>query len=952
VIRLLPMLAITIAAQAAEPVLPLPHRHAGAEELESDPDVRWGRLDNGLGDAVRATGEPEGKASLRLFVNAGSLHEAEDVRGIAHYLEHMAFNGSEHFPPGQLVERLQPLGIAFGRHTNAHTSFDETVYKLELPDTEAETMDLGLVVMADWAGGLSIIPEEVDKERGIIMAEMRDRDNHNRRTWRALYRALYPGTVIGHRFPIGVKETVESIDADDLRGFYQSWYRPENCFLAVVGDFQVDDIEARLREHLSGWSMDGELRSQPPLEGLDADPLRVLAHHESEAERTMVWLFRVAAEERPIDSLQRRRQSLRRSLASSVLSRRLTAIAESGPEAPIRGGGAGIDRDFGYRDAALRAVARDGRVLDTVALLERESRRLLEHGPTASELQAVSAEYIAALEQAVEQKENRSSRGLAGALYVSVREGVVFQSPEQRLALGRQLIDEIRPEHLQQAWAEATAAEHLLVAVTGREDLGADAEKQIRQAWQRSVAEPVAAPEQQAVQEWAYHERPAPGEAVADERLSHGIRRLRFANNAVVNILARDAKPNQVLFTLRLQLPHEPEQPGLREFAGKAFRSAGLGAHSATELRDVLAGSKVQIGGPRFRGSAAEVSGSCTPEELELSLQLMRAYLTDPGWRSEAFERAQSAWLESLAAEPTDLGATFARHWNLLTTHGLPQRRAATLPEAQALTMDAVREWLAPVLANAAIELSIVGDVDEEQAAALSAAYLGSLSERRPLRVTPELAAPGALQPVPAIMSGDHRVTVDASVRRAIVRLAWQTDDSADIHRARRLRMLAGVVSELLRKQLREELGEAYSPYASASSSDTYDGHGVFSMTVSVDAGRQDAVVPVLYDLITQLHEEGVSEELLTQVKEPSVRGLPAYLDGNGYWRDSVLAQSASQPERLRWADDMLEDYQAISAAELSALARSYLDRDQAVLLIAVSEGGEQQADAAEAAAE
>lgn len=202
--RLLPCLVLLAAAwplRSADAGLPFPHL---ASELDPDPAVRWGRLANGLGYAVMHHEEPPGKVSIRLLVLAGSLQEREDERGIAHYLEHMAFNGTTHYPPGALIEQLQALGLAFGSHTNAHTGMDETVYKLDLPDSRAETIETGLVVMADWAFGMLLEPDEVERERGIILAEMRDREGPARRTARALYRAIYRGTVRGERLPIGV----------------------------------------------------------------------------------------------------------------------------------------------------------------------------------------------------------------------------------------------------------------------------------------------------------------------------------------------------------------------------------------------------------------------------------------------------------------------------------------------------------------------------------------------------------------------------------------------------------------------------------------------------------------------------------------------------------------------------------------------------------------------------
>jgi zinc protease len=221
-----------------------PHR---TSDLAVDPAITWGALDNGLRYALMANAQPKDKVTLRLQVRSGSLHESDPQRGLAHYLEHMAFNGTTNYPPGQLVVRLQHLGLQFGAHTNAHTSFDETVYKLDLPDASSSTLAIGLGVMADWAGGMLLQPSEIDRERGVILAEMRDRDDAGRRIWQAVAGAAYAGTRIAERMPIGVEATIKAADQALLKSYFDTWYRPERMILTVVGSITPAAIEPQIR---------------------------------------------------------------------------------------------------------------------------------------------------------------------------------------------------------------------------------------------------------------------------------------------------------------------------------------------------------------------------------------------------------------------------------------------------------------------------------------------------------------------------------------------------------------------------------------------------------------------------------------------------------------------------------------------------------------------------------
>ncbi|MBA3686082.1 MAG: insulinase family protein, partial [Planctomycetes bacterium] len=249
---LCPLLGTAEAVPGADAV-GFPHEHS---DLRPDPAVRWGRLGNGLRYCLMRNQQPREKVSLRLQVESGSLLESEAQRGLAHYLEHLAFNGTTNFPPGQLTRRLQPAGIAFGAHSNAHTSFDETVYKLDLPDPSAATVDLGLTVITDFAGGMLIGADEVAKERGVILAEMRDRNTPAYRQRLAEFAVMFPGLRLGERFPIGIPETIAAASPELIRAYYDAWYRPERMILAVVGAIDLDVMAQAVESRL------GPLRSR------------------------------------------------------------------------------------------------------------------------------------------------------------------------------------------------------------------------------------------------------------------------------------------------------------------------------------------------------------------------------------------------------------------------------------------------------------------------------------------------------------------------------------------------------------------------------------------------------------------------------------------------------------------------------------------------------------------
>ena len=404
--------------------------HEGSD-LAPDPAVTWGRLANGLRWAAMTNQQPRDKISIRLQVQSGSLLETDDQRGLAHYLEHLAFNGTTHYPPGELNKRLQPLGIAFGTHSNAHTSFDETVYKLDLPDAKPVTLALGLEVIADFAGGMLLLPAEIEHERGVIQAEMRDRDSAGFRQRKATFAAIFPGLTIAQRFPIGEPATVQAATPELIRDYYETWYRPERMVLTVVGAVDAAAAKAAIETAFVGLAARAPARAETARGTFAPAQLSVLHHYEAEAEGTELALVRVHPEAKSVDTRARRRARLLEDIGERILDRRLTEYAERNPDGPLISGDASASRWLDLRIAEVSADVRPGSLDAAVAVIEQELRRFLRFGPTAAELAVVRADVRTALDAHVAQRANRPNSALASQLYDAVFEGDVVLSPEQ-----------------------------------------------------------------------------------------------------------------------------------------------------------------------------------------------------------------------------------------------------------------------------------------------------------------------------------------------------------------------------------------------------------------------------------------------------------------------------------------------------------------------------------------
>ncbi len=912
-----------------------------AAELTPDPTVVQGTLPNGLRYALRHNEQPRDKVTLRLQVQCGSLQEDEVQRGLAHYLEHLAFNGTTHFPPGTLVERLQHLGLAFGAHTNAHTSFEETVYKLDLPDAKPETIDTGLTVMADWAGGMLIEPAEVERERGVILAELRDRDGPGLRQARLSYAARYPGTVIADRLPIGHAQTIQAATRDRIAAYYHAWYRPERMVLAVVGAIDPAPIRSRIEALLGGLAAPAPAPVEPPRGTLRPAPEpTALVGVDPEAEATTVAFTRTMPEPRPIDSPDQRRDELVRALGESVFSRRLRRLIEQDPDCPLQQVGAFSYHWAGFAHLGVQGRAKPKRAADALVLAVREYKRLLDHGPTAGELRIAAAAWATDLDTAVAQAETRNNAELAGMMYNSIFLGQTILSPVQERDLQRPWLAAITSaEVVASLGAYRSRPGNELAEILGREDLGAGAGPRIAElvkaAWREAVAPPVDA----AVAPWAYALDPAaraPADGWIDATDAASGVASRSRTGLRIQTRLNRAQPNQVLIRLRFETGVGKPAPGVAELIDRGFIAGGLGRHAADEESTLFADSSVRLDGILVAADAVILGATCTPADYHRALERLAAHVADPGWRPEAESRIKQAWLEELAAGEADVEAQVERRLATRLVADDPARRPATRGEAEATTFAQAKAWLMPILATAPLTVTVCGDAAGAKGSP-EAVFVGAV--RRPFAAAADASTVRAgLPPSAPPPAGIQRLQVTAQVAKAQVRIVWPGDDIYDIRQTRRLGLLAQCLGERLRIVIRQKLGAAYSPAAWNVADDAYRGFGGIHASIGVAPGQADTVVTEVLDLADAIAADGVDPAIFDQVKTPAVKSLAARIQRNDWWAGVVMPRLATQPFRLDWARDIETDYQAITAAELSALARRYLVRSAALVVIGVAQ--------------
>lgn len=910
-------------------------------DLRPDSAATFGALENGLRYIIHPNTEPKGRASLRLLVLAGSFHEEENERGVAHFLEHMAFNGSQHFAPGTLIEVFQRMGMSFGGDTNASTGFDRTQYLIELPDTREATLAEGLRVLADDAGGLLLKPEEIDKERGVILSEKRARDTIAFRTQIAQFRFMLGTTRLPARLPIGLTEVIEHAPRGRFVDFWNAWYRPERLIVVVVGEVEVEAVRRQIQTAFGSLAARAPARPEPNLGTIPAfEGIRAGYHAEPESPSTRVSLTTFARAAAEPDTAAKRLRGAPRSLALSMLNRRLSELAKA-PGSPFLQASASAGESFRFlREASLDLTCKPDKWQAALTTGEQELRRALEHGFQPDELKEVVASSVAALEQAVKSAPTRRSSAIANTHLASLVSGEVFTSPADRLALLRPALEQATPEACVNALREAFGANGLHVMVSGNAVIPGDAGAAITAAYEESRVVAVLPKSVEEARAWAYTDFGPAGRATKRERVADlDLELVAFANGVRLNLKRTTFDAGRILVSVRLpggSMIEPAGQEGLAQIASSVFNGGGLGRHSANDLRRILAGrhaggsmtlapDALVLSYPTLsaaRSSRSANVGGTNREDLLLTLQVLAAHVTDPGFRPEGFTQQQRTVDLIYGTVDRTPNGPIITEVARLAAGGDPRFGLTPKDVLARRTPDELRAWLAPQLAGGPIEIAIVGDLDPDATVEAVARTFGALPARAP-------AIPASPRPVSFPREPFQRnYTIASQIPKGLVALYWPTSDGLDPRRGRRLSLLAGIYSDRLRLKIREEMGGSYSPRAQSNASDTYAGYGYLTTQIDVAPAEADRVAEAAIALADGLARHGVTEEELNRARQPALTAARDSARSNTYWLGSVLAQAQGKPEVLDWARTRQSDLEAITTAELSELARQYLGRE------------------------
>lgn len=908
---------------------PWPHAQS---DISPDPKAVFGQLENGMRYIIYPNDEPPNRLSIRLHIAAGSLMEADDQRGLAHFLEHMVFNGTKNFDPDDLIPQMQRLGIAFGAHANAYTSFDETVYMLDLPEASDDLLDLGFTVMRDFADGALLEPEEIDKERGIILAEKMARDSVEYRLMQKQFSTLLPDSLVTRRFPIGTEEVIAKAPPKRLVDFYNQYYTPERMTFVAVGDIDPATIETRIRESFASLTNPEKPGPDPDLGTIPQQgDFKASVFSDPEISETSLDLITIDDFSPQPDSRESRSDRLRLKLAHAMISRRFDRIADTA-NSPIRSGSASRSDLFDhFTMGSLSVTVADTRWTEAVPILEQTYRRALEHGFTSAEFDEVKANLLNQLEQQVESADTRRSDSLATAIASSINDHRVLSSPETNFEIAKQALADMGPDDSHQALRDFWGDKSPQLILTTQEAGPKTAEK-LKSLFESSRQSPVEAPEEAVTEPFAYTDFGPAGNIKTRTKLDDlGITQLTFENGITVNFKPTDFEKNRIQLVARIGHGElvQPDSPGLAPFTTAIVQNSGIGKHSRQDLRRLFAGRNVSLGFS-VEEDHFQIAGATTPDDLKLQLQAMAAKITYPSYRSDALQKFR----KSLPTLYQQLRHTLAGPMQEMRTWLRGNDPRFSLPDdpetLAGYQLEDAQKWMESSFVSAPIELNIIGDFDPETLTALLRETFGALDTRPPHQpIDPALRQISSPEP-PAEKSYHYRSQVEKG--RALI--AWPIPGPRDNQQDfRRFRVLAKILGDRLREKIREELGASYSPQAVASGSEALDNYG-FLIALS-EGGPDDveALIRATLDLAEDLASEGASADELDRTLKPMLTELKKSQRNNSYWLNNVLAGSSMTPEQFDLARNVLEDYQSITLEKINQFAAQHLTRKQALII-------------------
>jgi len=862
-----------------------------AVALPADPAIRMGELPNGMRYWIRPNQTPPGKVYVWLRINSGSLNEEDHQRGLAHFLEHMAFLGSEHFPGDAITKRFERLGMQMGRHQNASTGFSETLYTLSLPDNRADTIELAMLALSDIASGLTISPQAVERERNVILEETRASKGAGERIFNRMLPLVLPDSRTMTRLPIGKEDVIRKASATDLKDYYRKWYRPDNAVLMVAGDFETAAIQKSVAKHFSAWKPvdNAPLNARDDFKPYDRVRAAVLTDPEITDADVMFVNIKRSIDKMTTDDL---RSQITADLGTAIVSRRLQRMINAGHTSATSAGVETVSQSRGIQAVLASASGPPERWKTILGSLVSALHRAQAQGFEEQEIDDERRDILASLEHDVASEPTRKSSSYMNLMNSVQETGSPPITVTQRLALYRELLATIRAPEVSESFRNDFSPENRLFLVTlpDRKSLPVPTEAEILAVAQTAQSGKVAAVGTPTHVGSFLEQDPVSGR-IARQRKDPDTRAISstLANGVHLFVRQMDEEKEKVKVVVNLadgEIRETAKNRGISAVAQLALFYPSTDKFSPSDIEDMRIGRKFYVIGYGSRG-LTQIHISSTPAELEDALRLAHLLLTRARIDKERFRIWREDILLGIERRQFSASSQLTIRLNDYFAGGDPRFMPLQPADIERLTLEAGQAWLDRILRTAPMDVAIVGDIPANQALALGAKYFGSLPRHRdadptlkPLR---EIGLkPGALE---------DRLSVMTETPRAEVYVGWRGTDLRNARHHRALDLAASILSRRLFNEIRTQRGLAYSIGCSSFAADVYPGLGRFGVRFATDPDKSTEAADLVRSMVERFASEGPTVEELDIARKQHFVVLKDWQRDTATWAGYLASQ-------------------------------------------------------------
>ncbi len=924
-------LSITWNVAAQEKATPENAKTAPLEHtLPVDPHLTVGQFENGLRYYVRENKRPENRAALRLVVNAGSVLEDDDQQGLAHFVEHMAFNGTKNFAKHELIEFMESIGMRFGPGLNAYTSFDETVYMLEIPTESSEVMEKAFQILEDWSDALSFEPEEIDKERGVIIEEWRLGLGAYARMRDKQFPILFKGSHYADRLTIGKKEIIESFDYDVLKRFYRDWYRPDLMAVIAVGDFDAARVEALIKKHFAHLPRTAEERRRILYPVPDHEDTLFAIATDKEAMGTSVAVYhKLPLEE--MSTVGDYRRILAEQLYNTMLNQRFSELAQQ-KDPPFIFASSGKGRFVRSKEVyMLSARVKDEGIKRGLEALLVESARVARHGFTSSELEREKTEALRSIERAYTERDKNDSDLYVSEYIRNFLEDEPTPGIEYEFELYKRFIPEITLEEVNQVGRDWITDKNRVIMVNApeKEGLTIPTEADLAAVIESIETMEIAPYEDTVSEKPLMGEIPQPGE-ITETKVSdaYGITEWKLSNGARVVLKPTDFKEDEIAFQAMsyggTSLASDEDMVPART-ATQVIGAGGLGQFSAIELGKKLAGKVANVR-PLISDYEEGLVGNASPKDIETLFKLIYLNFTAPRADATMFDVVKNrlkAILENQKANPMFV---FIDTFRRIITQNNPRAQSLTVEQLNQMDLEKSYAFYKDRFADASgFTFIFVGNLDLKIMRPLVERYLASL----PSLDGKETWRDVGIRPPTGVIKEKVEKGVEPQSQVAIVftgPFAYTQENRNAI------RALGLVLETRLRNTIREDLGGTYNVTASPSYDNIPEPEYSFTFNFGTDPERVEELTGVIFQEIDKLKKEGITADELRDTRQAMFREFETGIKQNG-WLLVQLYHRYSVGEDLASLFNYDKTLENLSAGMIQEAAKTYLNLQNYVQL-------------------